>query len=192
MELLIALGLASLLGYTWWSSKKAATKQDSFTRAEYAAAVNDLTKQADFRNVLSMGGTLPDAVLQPVLDEMTKQSLALWDSGTTVERASMAIEVYGETKHVDLQFPDKPASTGASLSIPTYPDLGALANAVKTLVVAPNTAAHYSPATTAIGQKLAMMLRYRAISDAKSAEESKLATSTIDDAFKKIDLVSPS
>jgi len=193
MELLIALGLASWLGYRWWSSSKtaAATKQDSFTRAQYEAAVRDLVKQPDFVAVLSSGGAVPDMVLTPILEAMTTQSLALWDSGTTVERAAMAIEVYGETKHVDLKFPDAPASTGASLTVPTYPDLGALSNAVKKLVVAPNTAAHYSAKTTQIGLNLAMMLRYRAISDAKSAEESKLATSTIDDAFKRIDLVSP-
>lgn len=65
MELLIALGLASWLGYRWWSSSKtaAATKQDSFTRAQYEAAVRDLVKQPDFVAVLSSGGAVPDMVL---------------------------------------------------------------------------------------------------------------------------------
>lgn len=154
------------------------TTKDAFTRADYAAAIDKLSAQPDFQKSLDPTNSLDAAQIKTLLDSMKTQSLALWDTGETVDQADMAIESYARTKDVEIVLP----STAASA---TLADLSAAVKGMTTVFSA--TTSGYSRETREIGQTLAKMLRYRAISTAPTPEAKALVTSTIDDAFKKID-----
>jgi len=163
-----------------------ATTKDAFTRADYAAAIDKLSAQPDFQKSLDPTNSLDAAQIKTLLDSMKTQSLALWDTGETVDQADMAIESYARTKDVEILAP-----SGARILLPptaasaTLADLSAAVKGMTTVFSA--TTSGYSRETREIGQTLAKMLRYRAISTAPTPEAKALVTSTIDDAFKKID-----
>ena len=154
------------------------TTKDAFTRADYAEAIDKLSAQPDFQKSLDPTNSLTGAEIATLLGSMKTQSLALWDTGETVDQADMAIESYARTKDVEIVLP----STAASA---TLADLSTAVKGMTTVFSA--TTSGYSRETREIGQTLAKMLRYRAISTAPTPEAKALVTSTIDDAFKKID-----
>lgn len=162
------------------ATKDLSTKE-SFSRADYAAALEALRAQPDFVASLDPTNSLTAAQKKDILDGMTKESLALWDTGSSADQADMAIESYARVKNVDLTL-GAGAVGGA--------DLAALGTAVKGMTATLSASANpYTVETQRIGKNLARMLRFRAGETAGA--NATLATSTIDDAFKKIDAAGP-